>query len=416
MADKPWPELYVSFCMKTFIPPSLELLSKTVLETEPPLDLIPRLEKLVGMSLVQEPCKRARISEIFEVLMTMVIEHGSLTPPKLINCHSDSGNSVSTSSMNHTLEPRHVSSVLLSMKNLLSAKQASRWSLNKTFNVVRWGRETSKLRPRSLDFRCGSGLVITLLNKEDIVSINGTNNGINEMKNATNGGTNGNSRGVSEKNTNKSNQSNQSNQNNQSNQFNQNNQSNQTRSNTLPSNCHNLNSASHPYLTSTFLGGSYNQDLSCELNGRIEYATKMIATTSLVTCAKNLAQKSVVNFVRDEGVFRIEISCGPHARCNEDMETKRNYFLRGIERLVLPVWCGTSSDIVDEETEMDFMDDIYSDAVVMKSIDRLLNLAKTILSEPIPPAILITIVPYTPPIGRYFFFISHLFLHQFIFH
>ena len=313
--------------------------------------------------------------------MTMIIEHGALTPPKLSMNHSDSNSCSSiSSSMSHTLEPRQVSSVLISMKNLLSTKQVSRWSVNKTFNVVRWNRETSKLRPRSLDFRCGSGLVITLLGDEELTSqANAAFATPSKYSSHT---------AHNAHNTNNTNSAHSTHNGHSSHKTHIAHSS--YKSSTLNNRS---NSVCHPYLPS--ISPSHSQDMTHELTGRIDAASKLIATASLATCAKNLAQKSVVNFVRDDGVFHIEISCGPDA---EDEEVNKSYSMRGIERLVLPVWCGTNF-VVDEEVESDFVDDLYSDSAVMSSIDRLLSLARATLSEPIPPGILITIKPYCPPTG-----------------
>jgi hypothetical protein len=45
MADRPWTELYVSFCMKKFETPSLHLLGQALRANEyPHVNLVPRLE------------------------------------------------------------------------------------------------------------------------------------------------------------------------------------------------------------------------------------------------------------------------------------------------------------------------------------------------------------------------------------
>ena len=53
MADRPWTELYVSFCMKKFVPPSFELLTKALEPAGCPADLLPRLEAMVTQCLRQ---------------------------------------------------------------------------------------------------------------------------------------------------------------------------------------------------------------------------------------------------------------------------------------------------------------------------------------------------------------------------
>lgn len=42
MADRPWTELYVSFCMKKYTPPSLEIMHAAV--PLPSIDVCPKLE------------------------------------------------------------------------------------------------------------------------------------------------------------------------------------------------------------------------------------------------------------------------------------------------------------------------------------------------------------------------------------
>ena len=379
MADRPWPELYVSFCMKKFLPPSIFVkLEKAVEQAEPPEDLVPRLEGIVNMCLIQDPNQRAKIVEIFEVLMTMVIEHGALTPlpSKILHCvESNINTNTSGSSCNsNVLEPRHVSSVLLSMKSILGSKQMSKWSTNKTFNVVRWNMESLVLHPRSLDYRCGSGLVITLLNNHELgvqKSKEEIQEGIEEGMITSNGNNNFNS-----------------------------NSNSKSKSKSSSSLSYKRNSARHPYLPLSSSLHDGNQDLSFELRERIDSAEKLISTTSLSTCAKNLAKKSVINFVRNEGVFHIEISCGKNNTNIDDINMKKNYALKGIERLVLPVWCGNNTELVHDENESDVMDDLYSDTEVVKSIEKLLALAQASLADPVPPAILITIVPLDEPTGK----------------
>lgn len=117
----------------------------------------------------------------------------------------------------------------------------------------------------------------------------------------------------------------------------------------------------------------------------------MIVTASLSTCAKSLAQKTVVKSVRDDGVLHIEISCGPRPGQEDGV---RHQQLRGIERLVLPM--SKIGDMLDEESESEILDDLYSDSAVVKAIDRILQLAQVTLSAAVPPAILITVVPYIP--------------------
>jgi hypothetical protein len=153
-----------------------------------------------------------------------------------------------------------------------------------------------------------------------------------------------------------------------------------------------IDSSRVPYISPSLLCRDFSQDLTQELKGRIDAASRMIATASLSTCARTLAQKTVVRSVRDDGVFHIEISCGPRPGQDEGLDTRRRQQLRGIERLVLPM--SKTGDMQDEESESEILDDLCSDAAVVKAVDRILQLAQVTLSAAVPPAILITVVPY----------------------
>jgi hypothetical protein len=307
--------------------------------------------------MVQDPRQRAKIVDIFEDLMTLIIDHGVASPAK----HSSQGHGPETNgSMNSmsgppSVEPRNVSAVLLSMKTFLSARQITRWSTSKAFNVVQWSKESTKLRPRSLDFRCGSGLVITLLSDDFHTASTPS-----PLPSPT-----------ADTQTQSQSQT-------------------QRRPLSLRSSSGSIDSSRVPYISPSLLCRDFSQDLTQELKGRIDAASRMIATASLSTCARTLVQKTVVRSVRDDGVFHIEISCGSRPG-QETADARKHQQLKGIERLVLPM--SKIGDMLDED---EFLDDMYSDAAVVKAVDRILQLAQNTLSAAVPPAILITVVPYIP--------------------
>jgi hypothetical protein len=315
---------------------------------------------IVNKCMVQDPRQRAKIVDIFEDLMTLIIDHGLASTTK----HSSQGHGPETNgSLNSmsgppSVEPRNVSAVLLSMKTFLSSRPITRWSNSKAFNVVQWSKEVSKLRPRSLDFRCGSGLVITLLSDDSLTVWTPTNwpspTADTQSQSLT---------------------------------------QTQRRPFSLRSSS-SIDSSRAPYISPSLLCRDFSQDLTHELKGRIDAASRMIATASLSTCARTLVQKTVVRSVRDDGVFHIEISCGSRPGQEETADVRNHQQLRGIERLVLPM--SKTGDVLDEESEAEYLDDMYSDAAVVKAVDRILQLAQVTLSAAVPPAILITVVPYIP--------------------
>ena len=275
---------------------------------------------------------------------------------------SSSSSSTVTGSILSNLEPKAVSSVLLGVKTFLNSRQNGSGS-NKTFHIVRWSKETSKLRPRSLDFRCGSGLVITLLPEDSYASCacpttlttaldssKSTTQSINVTHRGSNGGDN-----------------------------------------------YRL-----PYSLPSFLLTNFTEDLSSGLKARLDGASRIIHNSSLATSAKKLAQQSVLQSARRDGIFHVEISCGDGYTSvfEQPYDIKRNIHEKAIERLVLPVPGGRvgsgrlQADPLDTAPHSDNTEDSSSDLFLTKAIDKLLHLAEIVLSAAVPPAVLITVVPY----------------------
>jgi serine/threonine protein kinase len=295
-ANRPWIDLYVSFCMKKFLPPSLAGFRKSIAQATSQPEVCVLLDGIVKKCVRQDPGLRAKIIDIFEDVMTIVVALGVQRPVTPIgfnsNSMSESNTTLSQKSVPN-LNLRNTSSVFLSIKTVGSQSQPpSRWSLNRTFNVVQWSKETARLRPRSLDFRCGSGLVITLLSKDDIPTIEAEVDISVSLEHSS-------------------------------------------KCSKFPLSTADtyLYNAQYPCVPIKCLrkGG----DSALELRGRIEAASDLIDSVSLASCAKSLAQRSVINSIRDEGVFHIEISSSLNA--NPDTENSKNDYFRGIERLVLPI-------------------------------------------------------------------------------
>ena len=274
------------------------------------------------------------------------------------NSSSSSSNTV-TSSILSNLEPKAVSSVLLGMKTFLHSRQNG--GSNKTFHIVRWSKETSKLRPRSLDFRCGSGLVIKLLPEDSYASCACPTTLTTALDSSKS-----------------------------------------TQSINVTHRGSSSDNYRLPYSLPSFLLTNFTEDLSSGLKARLDGASRIILNSSLATCAKKLAQQSVLQSARSDGIFHVEISCGGgySSVYEPPYDIKRNIQEKAIERLVLPVPGGRvgsgrmQTDLLDTAPHSDNTDDSSSDLYLTKAIDKLLHLAEIVLSAAVPPAVLITVVPY----------------------
>ena len=313
-----------------------------------------QLSGIVSKCLVQDPRQRAKIVDVFEDVMTLIIDHGHLSDSSFKTsaaCSPDMSVACTTSVV-PSLEPRSVSTVLSSMKAFLSSRQVTRWSIFKTVNILHWSRDTSKLRPRSLDFRCGSGLVITLL---------GGNNSTRSAPSSPSTSIDRRGKKLQTVSTN-------------------------------ASKC--ADYARVPYLSPSLHCIDYTEDLTAVLRARIDASTRIILAASLATCANTLTQKSVVNSVRDDGVFHVEISCGSQVCFAGGTDTRKHHQLRGIERLILPTPGMGYGDAPDEDAEGNCLDELFSDSTIVKAVERLMQLAQSTLSVSVPPTVLITVVPY----------------------
>jgi hypothetical protein len=161
-----------------------------------------------------------------------------------------------------------------------------------------------------------------------------------------------------------------------------------------------------PYLSPALHCIDYTEDLTSVLRARIDASTRIILAASLATCAKTLTQKSVVNSVRDDGVFHVEISCGSQVGFGGGSEARKHHQLRGIERLVLPTPGMGYGDAPDEDSEGNCLDELFNDSAIVKAVERLMQLAQSTLSVSVPPTVLITVLPYatantgaTPPLA-----------------
>jgi hypothetical protein len=300
--------------------------------------------------------------DIFEEVMSLIINSapvefplGPVDTPENPGVASGSSNT-GTSGILSNLEPKNVSSVLLGMKTFLHSRQSVS---TKTFHIVRWSKETSKLRPRSLDFRCGSGLVITLL-PEDTYSTCACPATLMTTLDSS-----------------KSTQS-------------------------MSCTSRSIDNNRLPYRLPSFLLTNFTEDITSGLKARLDGASRLIMNSSLASCAKKLAQQSVLQSARNDGIFHIEISCGNdyNSIYEHPDDLKRDLQEKAIERLVLPVPGGQvgsgtmQCDPLASTPRTDNPEDFFSDSFIAKAIDRVLHLAEVTLSAPIPPSVLITVVPY----------------------
>ena len=257
----------------------------------------------------------------------------------------------------------------------------------RTWNILNWNKNFKKLRPQSLAFSPGSGIMMTLLeNNENYPSsynssVIKTNTNTNTMVPNTDDMTQHWSTTASS-----------------------------SSSSALP----------HPHLFHYYphvdfsLLSSKNSDSGKDLKARIDAVTHRITNASLATSAKNLAQRSMTNSARDAGVFHIEISCyhvvqentehvpvtSTYADSSTDRSSTNQVFNEkendnnGIEKLRIP-YVTDESTKDDEDGSNSENRDQLCDSEIIKSIDRIIKRAEILLSSPNPPSILITIVPIT---------------------
>ena len=73
LADRPWTDLYVSLCMHKYVAPPLETLRAAVRQAHP--QVADRVCAMVARALHQEPSSRARLVELYEEAMRILLDY-----------------------------------------------------------------------------------------------------------------------------------------------------------------------------------------------------------------------------------------------------------------------------------------------------------------------------------------------------
>ena len=339
MKNRPWTDLYVSLCMSNFRSPSLGDFQRALA----PVNLSPKhvsvLESVIRKCLMQNPSLRSPISEIYDDVMSLLDPDSSDS-----ECSREQG----------AIDPKKPTSASAST----SGEDRQHEVESMTWNILNWNTSFTKLRPRSLDFRGGCGLTITLLSANERFSHDFDPLALpntlarTEEEDAT-----------------------------------------QHWSSSSGSRPHLF--TSYPYIDMSVVS-SHGSNSGDELKRRLDAVTQRIATCTLASCAKSLAMKSVTTSARTRGLLHIEISCCSIDRYHSgECKAFSKDNTGGIEQLVLPYnereGCTGTMESRDRSC----------DSSVMKAIERLLQRAQAVLSEDTPPSVLITIAP-TPSahIGR----------------
>jgi hypothetical protein len=128
------------------------------------------------------------------------------------------------------------------------------------------------------------------------------------------------------------------------------------------------------YICKKIAVGKSDMDGGFELVDRIANIADLINTTTIASCAKNLAFKSVESDVHNQGVFHIEISSGRLEKNEKNGELEfENGDFKDVVKLILPAWY---SDVHEEinhshkESEDLLLDKLDSDTAVIDSIER----------------------------------------------
>lgn len=331
MKNRPWTDLYVSLCMSNFRSPSLGDFQRALA----PVNLSPKhvsvLECVIRKCLMQSPSLRGSIAEIYEDVMSLLDPDSSDS-----EFSRDEGVSI-------LIQPS-TASASTSGEDRLNEVESMTW------NILDWNTTFTKLRPRSLDFRGGCGLTITLLSADEKFSYDFDPLALpnplarTEEEDAT-----------------------------------------QHWSASSGSRPHLF--TSYPYVDMSVVS-SHGGDSGVELKRRLDAVSHRIATCTLASCAKSLALKSVTTSARTRGLLHIEISCCSIERYHAgECKAFNKDYSGGIEQLVLPYSDREGSTGTSE------CKDRSCDSSVMKAIERLLQRAQAVLSEDRPPSVLITVAP-----------------------
>ena len=419
MINRSWSELYVSLCTNNFIPPSLLKFHEFLKPINLSKNKIVILENVIRKCLIQEPNLRSSITDLFidiqsltdlKIVISSTADtfiHIAENPNKFlpndiqqtkIKFQSKNTNKNVNMNTNKTNKLDHIHEIQnLDLNNSAFQPKKSFEQVVRTYNILNWNKNFKKLRPQSLAFSPGSGIMMTLLENNEnypcsynssVIKTNTNTNTITHTHAHAHAVVNSNEDVTQHWST--------------------------TASSTTSI------SSSHPHLFHYYphvdfsVLSSKNSDSGKDLKTRIDAVAHRITNSSLLTSAKNLALRSMTNSARNTGLFHIEISCYPvqenakqvsvastYADSNTDRTSINQVFYKnenenendhGIEKLRIPyVTDESTKDEVDgnnfEKAEQ------LCDLEIIKSIDRIIKRAEILLSSSNPPNVLITIVP-----------------------
>ena len=340
MKNRPWTDLYVSLCMSHFCSPSLDDFRQALSTVNFAPGCIRVLEGIIAKCLCQDPAERAPIVDLYDDIASLI--------------SNEECDSVYTESSLRSAGPLTSASLVTAIDSIkLDTAQ-------KSWNILSWNNTFTKLRPRSLDFRGGCGLMITLLSASESFTHDYDPGVIANMTVRRN---------VEE--------------------------ATEHWTSTGELSAHLF--TSYPYVNMGTLS-SQSSSSGEDLRRRFDLVSDHINTCTLASCAKSLAFKSVTTSARTRGLLHIEISCRGvlQYRQGEGRGHGRES-LGGVEHLVLPF--GESNNTTSSSSSSSRSNssndgrDRCCDAEVIKSIERLLHRAQAALSVEKPPCVLITIVP-----------------------
>ena len=342
MKNRPWTDLYVSLCMSQFFAPSLDDFRQALSTVNFAPGCIRILEGIVAKCLCQDPAERAPIVDLYDDIASLI--------------SNEECDSVYTESSLRSAGP-------LTSASLVTATDSIKDDVtHKSWNILSWNNTYTKLRPRSLDFRGGCGLMITLLSTSESFTHDYDPSVLANMTVRRN---------VEE--------------------------ATEHWTSTGEISAHLF--TSYPYVNMDLLS-SQGSSSGEELKRRFNLVNDHVNTCTLASCAKSLAFKSVTTSARTKGLLHIEISCRSVLQYQQgEGRAHGRDTLGGVEHLVLPFGDlnNTTRSSSSNSSSSSDARDRCCDGEVIKSIERLLHRAQAALSVDKPPCVLITIVP-TPSV------------------
>ena len=337
MKDRPWTDLYVSLCMTNFRFPALVDFKRSLTSAHLSPVYASALEAIVGKCLMQHPFSRAPISELYEDVTALLgVTHDT-------ECSVDPVSVISE-------QPSVVFAPPLDGQN---ANTQMAWK------VIKWNSSVTRLRPRSLNFTGGCGVIIALLRPGESYT--------NDYLPSEHAG------------------------------FYVRGEEDATQHLSSYSGCKPHLFTSYPYVnmglpntSATFSTQSHSGD---DLRRRLDAVGDRIAGCNLASCARGLALKSVTVSARTNGLLHIQISCCSYRQYRQsESKAYSKEAIGGVEQIVIP-YIGSSSGSSTSRSHFEG-NDRFCDEEIMRSIKNVMRRARVALSSETPPSVLITVVPH----------------------